>query len=520
MLLVVSACGGDDLLLPSAGEPARIEIVRGNEQADTVGRPLPDSLVVLVTDPEGRPVAGVEVAFVAPAGALAPSDTVVTGPDGRAAVHYTLPTVSGEQAIEARAKPVVPSPSLTTIFHISAEPDAATGLTMAGGDNQEAEVLDTLGDSLAVKAVDRFDNGVPGVEVTWQAADGAVSPASVITGPDGRGATQRTLGGRPGVYRTTAVAPALENSTVSFEATGIAPPSPQLVLITQPSSSASAGVPFERQPVLQLQDAVGAPLLRADVAVTVQIADGAGSLSGTTRATSNAEGRVIFTDLSIRGRTGGRTLLFAAVDFTPATSDEVDVNPGPPAATQSSASVPNGTAGVSTRVPIRVADEFGNAVEGASGTIRVRVEGANPADATVTEESNGSYSAAYTPTRTGTDLVTVEVNGAPVGGSPLSSAVAAGSANPATTAAVVTSRFVFLNLYTIDVTVTVRDSYGNLLGRGGEAVQVNDGLPREVRDNGDGTYVTSYNTFFPTQPVAITLNGVPIAGSPYTPRPR
>ena len=62
---MVAACGGGDLLLPSSGEPAHIEIVRGNEQADTVGRPLPDSLVVLVTDPEARPVAGVEVTFVA-----------------------------------------------------------------------------------------------------------------------------------------------------------------------------------------------------------------------------------------------------------------------------------------------------------------------------------------------------------------------------------------------------------------------------------------------------------------------
>jgi hypothetical protein len=516
--LVVAACGGDDLLLPSSGEPARIEIAGGNEQADTVGQALPDSLVVLVTDPEGRPVEGVEVSFDAPDGAgLAPGDTVLTGPDGRAAVYYTLPTVSGTQTIEVHAKPVVPSSSLSTVFSVSAVPDAPAGLILMGGDKQEAEVLTPLGDSLAVKAVDRFGNGVSGVEVTWAAADGAVSPPSVVTGPDGRAATQRTLGEKPGVYRTTATAPGLETSTVSFEATGVAPPSPQLVLVTQPSATATAGIPFERQPVVQLQDAVGSPLLRADVVVTVQIADGAGSLAGTTSARSNVDGQVSFTNLSIRGRPGNRTLLFAARDFTPATSEEIDVNPGPPAPGQSSASVPDGTAGTRTTITIRLKDEFGTEIEDAAGAIRVRIEGANPGDAPVTEGGNGAYSASYTPIRTGTDQITVEVNGTLITGSPLSSVVGPGPADPATTTAVVTRRLVFI-FWVIDVVVATRDSQGNLVGRGGDRVEVSDGTSQDVRDNGDGSYVSSFGTVSPDRPVTITLNGDPIAGSPYTPQ--
>jgi hypothetical protein len=517
-MLVVAACGGDDLLLPSSGEPARVEIVGGNEQAATVGQPLPDSLVVLVTDPEERPVAGIEVVFVAPAGALTPNDTVLTGPDGRAAVYYTLPTVSGEQVIEARARPIVPSPSLTTVFRVSAQPEAAAELVALGGDKQEAEVSTALADSLVVKAADRFGNGVAGVEVLWQASEGAVSPASVVTGADGRAATQRTLAARPGLYSTTAMAPALEDMTVLFEATGVLPPSPELVLLTQPSSSASAGVPFEQQPVLQLQDAFGAPLPRADVAVTVQIAEGAGSLGGTTTARSNAEGRVSFTNLSIRGRPGDRTLLFAASDFTPAMSQTIDVNPGPPDVGESSASVPNGTAGAATTITIRLKDEFGTDIEGEARTIRVEVQGANPTDATVTEEGDGRYSARYTPTRTGTDQVAVTVRGSGLGGSPFASVVVAGPADPANTTAVVTSSFRCCFFWIVEALVTTRDGHGNPLERGGAAIQVNDGTPREVRDNGDGTYLASFPTVTPQQPVSITLNGVPIAGSPYTPR--
>ena len=93
---------------------------------------------------------------------------------------------------------------------------------------------------------------------------------------------------------------------------------------------------------MQLQDAVGAPLAQADVAVTVQIAEGGGSLEGITTVRSDEQGRVVFTDLAIRGRPGERTLLFAAADFTPAMSDEITVRVGLAAAGRSSASVGNG----------------------------------------------------------------------------------------------------------------------------------------------------------------------------------
>ena len=280
LLPIVAACGGDGLILPSAGEPARIEILSGNGQVGTVGQTLGAPFVVLVTDPEGRPVQGVEVVFVPlfvpPAGAaVAPNDTVFTGSDGRAAVQYTLATVSGDQTVEARAKPVVPSAPLNVVLHAMAQPDAAISLVLAGGNEQIGETSAALPDSLVVRAVDRFGNGVPGVEVVWEADGGSVSSTSVNTGADGRAAVERILGDRPGAYTTTATA-GLEGSPVSFTATGVAPPSPQLTLATQPSREVSAGVPFARQPVVQLQDAAGAPLLRADVTVTVQIASGGG----------------------------------------------------------------------------------------------------------------------------------------------------------------------------------------------------------------------------------------------------
>jgi hypothetical protein len=518
VVLTLAACGGEGLILPNAGDPSRIAIVSGDGQIGTVGQPLGAPFVVKVTDPEDRPVEGVEVVFVPPAGATVAPNPVFTDAGGEARVHYTLAPVSGDQSVEARATPVVPSPTLNIVLHAMAQPEAATSLVLADGDEQIGETRSTLADSLVVQAVDRFGNGVPGVEVTWEGTGGSVSPASVITGADGRAATQRTLGDKPGSYPTTASAADLEGSPVGFTATGIAPPSPQLILVTQPSTTASAGVRFSRQPVLQLQDAVGAPLPQADVVVTVQIASGSGSLGGRITARSNADGVATFTDLSIRGEPGKRTLIFAASDFTSAISNQIDVGPGPAFAGASSASIPaTGTPGVPTTIAVQLRDAFGTPVEAAAQDIAISIAGANPVSSLgVTEGGGGSYSASYTPTLIGTDQVDVRVKGEAVTGSPFASVVAAGPADPATTTAVVTRRFVFF-FWVIDIFVTTRDSHGNVLGRGGDQVLVAGGAV-PVQDNGDGTYVGSFNTVTPDQPVDITLNGVPIAGSPYTPQ--
>src|SRR6476659_34585 len=66
---LLPACSGDNLLLPSAGQPAKILIKSGDGQTATVGHALDSAIVLEVTDPENRPVEGIEVTFEPPAGA-------------------------------------------------------------------------------------------------------------------------------------------------------------------------------------------------------------------------------------------------------------------------------------------------------------------------------------------------------------------------------------------------------------------------------------------------------------------
>jgi hypothetical protein len=313
------------------------------------------------------------------------------------------------------------------------------------------------------------------------------------------------------------MAEGLQGSPLAFTATAIGP---QLALVTQPSATAAAGVPLEQQPELQLQDPLGAPLNRAGVNVTAQIAGGDGSLGGRTTAISDAGGRARFSDLVLRGPAGSRTLIFAADGFTPVTSSAITVAAGPPAAGSSSASVPNGTAGAVTTIQIQVADQFGNPVAGAASVISVTVGGANPsAGLAVTEVGGGSYSASYVPVHSGNDAIGVQVNGLTLAGSPFTSIVVPGLSDPAHSSAEVTATpTVFY--FTIRIVVTARDAQGNPTGVGGDRVQlaIDGAPPAAATDNGNGTYSAEFISFSPNHSVAITLNDIPILGSPYTTR--
>jgi adhesin/invasin len=595
----------------------------------------------------------------------------------------------------------------------------AAKVTAISGDLQTGTILAPAADSLVVRVVDRFNNPVPGVAVSWSAQGGGdVSPASVVTGTDGRAATERTLGAQVGNYGTTAVATPLPEAVVSFTTTAVAA---KLGIQTQPGPIATSGAAIDPQPVLQLEDPAGAPLARPGVVVTVQIASGDGALQGTTSRESDASGLVAFTDLAIVGGPGARTLIFAAAGYASAISAPVSLGVGAPASvavsagdgqsvtagaavpvppavvvrdaggtplagipvtfavnsgggavtgadattgvdgvataggwtlgggagtntlkatvgaenvtgnpvtftatgtpgdaspskssvavapqviaastgssnsvvtivvrdgagnpiagqavalsatgggvsltqpgvtdgsgtttgrfsatsagdhtitavtggvtlgaktitvtggsaepSRSSASVPNGTAGVETVVTVRLQDGFGNPVGGAADQIAMTIGGANAgADVKIDDAGNGSYVAKYTPVSVGTDQLDLRVAGQPVPGSPFTSNVVAGAADPSRTTATVPDG-VFAT--PLEILVQVADAAGNPLGRGGDVVVVTPtgSSPITATDQGDGTYRAVWTPFVVgTVKVVITLNGTEIHGSPF-----
>ncbi|HEX6104473.1 MAG TPA: invasin domain 3-containing protein [Gemmatimonadales bacterium] len=344
-------------------------------------------------------------------------------------------------------------------------------LAVVRGNGQNGTIGQPLADSLVVRVEDRFGNPVGGVEVTWSPEDGGtVDPGVSTTGADGRAGTQRTLGLQPGTYTTIAAVAQLPDAPAVFTTTAVAA---TLSLVTQPSASAQTGVPFDRQPVVQLLDQTGAPMPRAGVVVTVQIATGGGSLGGLTGVASDAGGVVTFTDLSIRGSPGTRTLIFAADGFASATSGPVALGVGV-AASIAPADGDGQSATVNTAVAtapaVMVRDAEGNPVPGVPVVFRVAAGGGSISGAVAGTDNQGvaRVGSWKLGTKAGENRLEARVDGADLEGSPagftatgtagpVSAAQSSLVAAPATITASSGGSF-------STVTVTARDEFGNPVG--------------------------------------------------------
>jgi hypothetical protein len=109
-------------------------------------------------------------------------------------------------------------------------------------------------------------------------------------------------------------------------ALGVAPT--KLAIVTQPSATATSGVPFGTQPVVELQDEDSAAVDQSGTTVTAAKASGTGTLGGTLTAVTDANGDATFTDLQITG-TGNHTIEFTATGLTAVTSQTIAVSGAP-----------------------------------------------------------------------------------------------------------------------------------------------------------------------------------------------
>jgi adhesin/invasin len=341
-------------------------------------------------------------------------------------------------------------------------------IEVARGNGQNGTVGEPLADSLVVRVEDRFGTPVPGVEITWRAEDGGtVDPAVSTTGPDGRAGTQRILGDQPGTYATVAVASDLPDSPVVFTTTAVAA---RLVLVTQPSASASVGSVFDRQPVVQLLDQAGAPIARAGVVVTVQIATGGGSLDGVTGVSSDPSGIATFSGLAVRGSPGVRTLIFAAAGFASATSGPVAIGVGA-AATIAALEGDGQSATVNTAVALDpavvVRDTEGNPVPGVPVIFSITGGGGALSGATAATDGQGvaRVGSWRLGTAIGANALRARVEGADLEGNPVSfgATATAGpvSAAQSTLTAAPASITTSSGGSASTITVTAKDEFGN-----------------------------------------------------------
>ncbi len=168
--------------------------------------------------------------------------------------------------------------------------------------------------------------------------------------------------GAYGVLSAVALAGACSSSHADIATPG---PGGQVTVVTQPSAAPGSGLVFPVQPTAQLRFTSGAVDAEPGVVITVAISSGGGTLGGTTTATTDATGTAAFTDLSIAGIAGARTLTFSAVNFYSGTSATINLGAG--RATQLViVTQPSSQAASAFILPqqpiIQLVDAYGNAV--------------------------------------------------------------------------------------------------------------------------------------------------------------
>jgi hypothetical protein len=165
----------------------------------------------------------------------------------------------------------------------------------------------------------------------------------------------------------------------------------RLILSMPPVASPQSRIPFAIQPVVQLHGVNGQPVATAGVPVTASISTGGGTLGGIVLVTTASNGAAAFTNLSIAGTVGLRTLTFSAPGLENATAT-VTLTAGVPSATATAGgNNQSAVAGASVALApsVKVSDADDNPVSGAAVTFSVAAGGGNLTGANQTTNTAG-----------------------------------------------------------------------------------------------------------------------------------
>ena len=473
---------------------------------DRFGNPIPGRSVSLASTPQG--------AFVPPGPTNASGvatgffSSTATGPH---TIQTTVVTATGN--VVATQQPIVTvNPASATSLRFLTQPtDAVAGVDLAP--------------DVRVEALDAFQNRATGasgnVDIALRANPGGATLAGTRQRAFVNGVATffgLSLNRAASGYTFEATSGSLIAVSNTF-AISVGAASAAQTTASVPNGTAGAATTF----TITVRDASGnirtaggdQGLLDVDVtgantALNLTVSDaGGGSYTASYTPTAAGPDNVAI------------TLNAAAINGSPFTST---VGVGAASAAQTTASVPNGTAGSVTTFTITVRDASGNirTAGGDQGLLDVDVTGANTAlNLTVADAGGGSYTASYTPTAAGPDNVAITLNAAAINGSPFTSTVGVGAASATQTTASVLNGTAGA---TTTFTITVRDASGNIRTAGGDqglldvdVTGANTALNLTVADAGGGSYTAAYTpTAAGPDNVAITLNAAAINGSPFT----
>ena len=255
-------------LTNTAGSPATLVIAGGDGQRTTVDTDFTSPLAVLVLDANNNPVPNAVVTFTAPfqpATATLAASSAQSDATGIATITAHASVVAGNYTVTA----ALTGASSPVSFLLSNAPGPAATITASPSSTpQNAQVDQAFATALVARVADAYDNGVPGVTVTYAApatgATGALSAPTAVTGPDGRSSVALVAGTVAGGYVITATAPGVADPA-EFSVANL-PGTAQIITVASGSGqTATVAAPFAAPIVALVQDAYGNPVPAAVV---------------------------------------------------------------------------------------------------------------------------------------------------------------------------------------------------------------------------------------------------------------
>lgn len=187
--LALAACSGGDIAgPPPAPLPARMEAVTLTSFSGIVGTAVEPRPTVRVLDAVGQPVRRVPIIFSSSAGTFSGDSTVLTDSAGNASISWVLAGQAGIQQLTARLPVIHPQharPPASIVFTALAQPGPIASLV--------ALEIAHVGSGpppvrrVRVKAADKFDNPLGGLEVRFTVAHGGGSVSSPTAVTDSNG---------------------------------------------------------------------------------------------------------------------------------------------------------------------------------------------------------------------------------------------------------------------------------------------------------------------------------------------
>ena len=388
------SCGGDDLVLPTPGDPATIAIVQGEVLTGRVGEQLAEPLVFRVLDSEGGPVANATVVVELTAGTAEP-DTARTDRDGLVSSLITLGSQIGESQGDVRVIEPEGEVEVSAGFTLVALAASANGIELVSGDGQQGPSGATLTNPLVVKVTDAFGNPIADAPITWTAeGGGSVSETSTVTNADGLSSVTRTLGSAAGTETTLASSASLAGSPVVFNHT-VTSGNPAGVRIVSGNEQVGApGTALPQPLVVEVVDGSNNPVV--GVAVTWVMTAGGGSLDPATGTTDeNGRASTSWTLGSGIGANSAQAIVSGVGDATfTATASAGD----PDDIVIVSGNEQEGQAGTQLANPLvaQVVDDADNPVPGVTVTWQVETGGGSVTPRTSTTDAAGRASTAWT----------------------------------------------------------------------------------------------------------------------------